>query len=374
MRMLRILLATAATTVLLSAGQVSAEQNDRNRDVTFRKPAKTVTGIITGEPASAANQVRAVQTKTTVGNTAINIAQPTVPDGVEVQSAQPIQQAAPQPQPQAPAQTRAVSKPVKAATRTESSGSDGGGVSEAKWWTDTGNPKVFSFSNCIAVYARQQAQAIPKVNLRSIVAKAIKTDCNGEFASMSNSLAERFGNAKSNKIAKELTGSTFVPAVREAVLKVRDEQRVAALEKQAPAQPAPAQPAPAAVSANALSTTSGSDALAAQSPLPVPANVQLELSKEEMFTCYRDTSDRVGVQSGAPVDVLVDQVLLDCSDNTRAFFDRLFALYPHSPDDQAKRMREAVANNYRPAIAKRIAALKTAGGTVPKQRVTSTGQ
>ena len=80
-----------------------------------------------------------------------------------------------------------------------------------------------------------------------------------------------------------------------------------------------------------------------------------------MFTCYRAQTDALGPQPGKDVDMVVDQVLLECSDHTRAFFTRLFAAHPMSPAKQAEKMREAIAQNYRPAIAERINALRASG-------------
>jgi hypothetical protein len=145
---------------------------------------------------------------------------------------------------------------------------------------------------------------------------------------------------------------------------VRKKQKQAAAAKQR-------QPEPAGQPANKL----------AAAPLPVPAQpvpiskeAELELAKQEMFSCYREAADRVAPQRNRPVDAIVDNVLLECSGNTRAFFKRLFAIYPHSPSGQADRMRAAISDNYRPAIAKRVTAIRATGVSVQKQKVTSTEQ
>jgi hypothetical protein len=98
-------------------------------------------------------------------------------------------------------------------------------TNETEWWRDTGNPKIFAFRDCISAYASNQALKTPKLNLQSVVARSIKGECDKSFFSMSRALVARFGTKKSRKIAKDLTESTFVPAVRNAVLAVREEQK-----------------------------------------------------------------------------------------------------------------------------------------------------
>lgn len=326
----------------------------------------------TGTKPTGANEIPARQTVRSVGGRTINIVQPTVEGGV--QPAQTQQQAQQPAVRSGPRQLQAAQPAVKPAKRKKRTSTRKRRkkktvrVSEAKWWRDTGNPKVFAFRDCISAYARTRAQKIPKLNLRSVVSRAIKTDCKRSFSSMSKVLAARFGGKKSRRMAKELTGSTFVPAVREAVLKVRDEQKLAAAAANPPA-PAAAEPV-----AQAAQQTTASLGPVPAPPQPISVEAELELAKEEMFSCYRDATDRTAPQSNQPVDVIVDNVLLECSGNTRAFFKRLFAVYPHSPSAQAERMRAAISNNYRPAIEKRVAAIRSAGASVQKQKITSTAQ
>jgi hypothetical protein len=164
-------------------------------------------------------------------------------------------------------------------------------------------------------------------------------------------------------MASELTGSTFVPALRSAVLEVRKEQKTAQ-RQQARTQ---------AVAAASQSTGSSQTAqppqpanapvrtAVAAPPAPQPVGPQLDvaIAKEDMFKCYRGRTDTIGAQPGRSVDEVVDQVLLECSDHTRAFFARLFSAYPVSPAKQSEKMRETIAQNYRPAIAERVEALRS---------------
>lgn len=321
----------------------------------------------TGTKPTGINEIPARQTINSVGGRTINIVQPSVPGGVAKpnQAQQQLQQRVVQPAPQNLQAAKPSSKPVKRKkTANRKRKKKVSRVSEAKWWSKTGNPKVFTFRDCISAYARNQALKTPKLNLRSVVSRSIKRECGKSFSSMSRALAARFGGKRSRKIAKELTKSTFVPAVRVAVLAVREEQKLAAAATtpQPPATP----------------VGQASEQVVAALPVPVAAplsvEAELELAKEEMFSCYRDSADRVAPQPNQSVDVAVDNVLLECSGNTRAFFKRLFAVYPHSPSAQAERMRSAISNNYRPAIAKRVTAIRSAGTSVQKQKVTSTAQ
>jgi hypothetical protein len=124
------------------------------------------------------------------------------------------------------------STPARQAGRTSPGRSRDSEVSESDWWKDTGNPKVFAFRDCISGYARAQARVRPKVNLQGILAEAIKGDCKSSFSNVSAVLAERFGSRKAKQMASELTGSTFVPALRSAVLDVRKQQKAARRQQQ----------------------------------------------------------------------------------------------------------------------------------------------
>ncbi len=321
----------------------------------------------TGTKPTGINEIPAKQTVNSVGGRTMNITQPSVPDAVArpKQVEQPVQQPVVEPAPQQLQAAQPPAKVEKTATRKRTKKASS--VSEAKWWRDEGNPKVFTFRDCTAAYARNQALKTPALNLKSVISRSIEKECDKSFTSMSQALATRFGDKKSHEMAKELTESTFVPAVREAVLGVREEQKLAAA---AATPPPPATPAGQA-----------SEPVVAAPPAPVPAQpvpigieAELELAKEEMFSCYRDAADRVAPQSNMPVDAVVDNVLLECSGNTNAFFRRLFTVYPHSPTAQGERMRSAISENYRPAIAKRVTAIRSAGTSVQKQKVTSTAQ
>jgi len=347
------------------AESIERSQNERLKTV---KPR----GIqaFTGSKPTGLSEIPARQNVRSVGGRTLNISQPSVPSGVAkpAQAQRPLQSSADLSDPQKLRTAKPPAKelkPKKTATRKRKKKVSR--VSEAKWWRKTGNPKVFSFRDCISAYARNQALKTPKLNLRSVVSRSIKRECDKSFSSMSRTLAARFGGKKSRKIAKELTESTFVPAVRKAVLGVREEQKLAAAAKTSAPQATSAGQASEQVVA-VLPTT-----VQAQ-PTPISIEAELELAKEEMFSCYRDAADRFAPQTNNPVDAAVDKVLLECSGNTRAFFRRLFAIYPHSPSAQAERMRAAISNNYRPAIAKRVTAIRSAGTSVQKQKVTSTAQ
>ena len=360
----------AIVTIACLAGASAAWADGLERSSSERVNSVKPRGIqaFTGTKPTGINEIPARQTVRSVGGRTINIAQPTVEGGVQPAVVpQQVQQPSAQSGPRQLQAAQPALKPVKRKKRTSSRKRKKriSRVSEAKWWRKTGNPKVFAFRDCISAYARTRAQKIPKLNLRSVVARSIKTECSKSFAAMSKVLAARFGGKKSRKMAKELTGSTFVPAVREAVLTVREEQKLAAA--------APLQPAATSVGQAAERTTAALAPVQAQ-PDPISVEAELELAKEEMFSCYRDAADRTAPQSNQPVDVVVDNVLLECSGNTRAFFERLFAVYPHSPSAQAERMRAAISDNYRPAIEKRVAAIRSAGASVQKQKVTSTAQ
>jgi len=367
--------AIAIVTIACLTGTSSAWAEGIERSGSDRVNTVKPRGIqaFTGTKPTGANEIPARQTVRSVGGRTINITQPTVEGGVQpVVVPQQVQQPTVQAGPRQLQAAQPALKPVKRKKRTSTRKrrKKKSRVSEARWWSKTGNPKVFAFRDCISAYARSQAQKIPKLNLQSVVSKSIKSECDKSFSSMSKVLAARFGGKKSRKVAKELTGSTFVPAVREAVLKVREEQKLAAAST-------PPEPAAAVVGQTTAGQTTATASLApvpAPQPAPIGVEAQLELAKEEMFSCYRDAADRVAPQSNQPVDAVVDNVLLECSDNTRAFFERLFAVYPHSPSAQAERMRTAISDNYRPAIEKRVSAIRSTGASVQKQKITSTAQ
>lgn len=366
--------AIAIMTIACLAGTSSAWSEGLERSGSDRVNTVKPRGIqaFTGTKPTGANEVPARQTVRSVGGRTINITQPTVEGGVQpVVVPQQVQPPAVQSGPRQLQAAQPALKPVKRKKRTSTRKrrKKRSRVSEARWWRKTGNPKVFAFRDCISAYARSQAQKIPKLNLQSVVSKSIKSECDKSFSSMSKVLATRFGGKRSRRVAKELTGSTFVPAVREAVLKVREEQKLAAAST--PPEPAAAPVTQAAGQATA--SLAPAPVLAPQ-PAPIGVEAQLELAKEEMFSCYRDAADRVAPQTNQPVDAVVDNVLLECSGNTRAFFERLFAVYPHSPSAQAERMRTAISDNYRPAIEKRVSAIRSTGASVQKQKVTSTAQ
>lgn len=362
--------AIAIMTIACLAGTSSAWADGLERSDNERVNTVKPRGIqaFTGTKPTGASEVPARQTVKSVGGRTTNITQPTIAGGAQP-APQQVQQPVVQPGPRQLQAAQPALKPVKRKKRTSSRKrkKKTSGVSEARWWRKTGNPKVFAFRDCISAYARNQAQKIPKLNLQSVVSKSIKSECDKSFSSMSKVLAARFGTKRSRKVAKELTGSTFVPAVREAVLKVRDEQKLAAATT-------PPEPATALVKQAAEQTTASLAPVLAPQPDLITVEAELELAKEEMFSCYRDAADRVAPQSNQPVEAVVDNVLLECSGNTRAFFKRLFSVYPHNPSAQAERMRTAISNNYRPAIEKRVTAIRSTGASVQKQKVTSTAQ
>jgi hypothetical protein len=216
----------------------------------------------------------------------------------------------------------------------------------------------------LSQHVTSQARVRPKVNLKGILAEAIKDECKSSFNGVSAVLAARFGNRRAKQMASELTGSTFVPALRSAVLEVRKEQKTAQ-RQQARTQAVAAAPQ----SAGSAQTTQQQPqpanapvrpaAAAPAAPQPVGPQLDVAIAKEDMFKCYRGRTDTIGAQPGRSVDEVVDQVLLECSDHTRAFFARLFSAYPVSPAKQSEKMRETIAQNYRPAIAERVEALRT---------------
>lgn len=361
-------LACAVCIVAIPATALPESLDRVNREGADVRPSKSLMSILRGEQdddgSPAYNTLPALQTPSVVGNTSINITQPQVPDSVQPQAAQR------DPEPAAPPAAASNPPPVVEAqpeprqqTRSRSASSS---VSEADWWKDTGNPAVFTFRDCLSRYSRAQALEHPKLNLKTVLANAMKGECKQQFDTVSLALAERFGSKRGRKMAEELSGSTFVPAVREAVLNVRQEQKVAAAPAQ-PAKPAVAaqppvpQPQPASTEAAAAAAPSAGNG----SPQPVGPHLELAIAKEEMFTCYRTRTDRAGPQPAKPVDAVVDQVLLECSDHTRAFFKRLFEVYPHPEAQQADKMREAIATNYRPAIASRVEQLRSGNATAP---------
>jgi hypothetical protein len=317
---------------------------------------------LTGEEPSGANELQATQSPSQVGDRTYNITQPEIavesPPGAEAGT--PVQQSQPAPE--------TVTKPkvVKRKRRTQRR------LSEAQWWKKYGNPKVFAFRECVAGRAEAQARKDGPVDVQAIIAEAVKSRCKETFADLSRAMAKRFGAKKAEKLAGELTGSTFVPAINEAVAAVRKTQPVAESgdEPQAPQQQQAAQTPPAAAAAPAEAQ-------------PITPQVRLALAKEEMFNCYREMSDRVVQRRSQGIDADVDFVLLECSGNTRAFFKHLFEVYPHPPARQSERMRRAVADDYRPAIARRITGLRqqargfepgSSPESGPKTASSSTGQ
>ncbi|MEE4236870.1 MAG: hypothetical protein V2I51_09120 [Anderseniella sp.] len=357
--------ALCVVAIPVAAWSQAAERQGQDRVNAGRsKSLMSLFGSNDGNDQPAYNTLPAQQTPSIVGDTSINIAQPQAPDAVEqpgpaTDQPAPAIAATPEPAPAIEAEPQP--------RRQTASGSSSQDQSEADWWNETGNPAVFTFRDCLSGYSRAQARQHPKLNLKSVLADAIKGECRQQFETVSVALAGRFGERRGRKMAEELSGSTFVPAVREAVLGVRQEQKVAAAPAQ-PAKPAVAAqpPAPQPQPASTGAADAASAAAAAPlpgSPQPVGPHLELAIVKEEMFTCYRVRTDRAGPQPGMPVDAVVDQVLLDCSDHTRAFFKRLFEVYPHPPAQQADKMREAIAQNYRPAIASRVEQMRTAGAS-----------
>lgn len=353
------------TVMALSAAVISLSAPAFSETVerTFKPaPSRNVMSILNGNESNgpAANQIPAQQTPSVVDGRTINITQPSVPDAVPQANApeQPVQAA---PAPQQPVQQQPVKQAEPAPAPRKSRSNQ---VSEADWWKDTGNPKVFAFRDCLSGYATSQARVRPKVNLKGVLAEAIKDECKSSFNEVSAVLAARFGNRRAKQMASELTGSTFVPALRSAVLEVRKEQKTAqrqqartqavaaAPQSGGSAQTTQQQPQPANAPVR-------SAAAAPAAPQPVGPQLDVAIAKEDMFKCYRGRTDTIGAQPGRSVDEVVDQVLLECSDHTRAFFARLFSAYPVSPAKQSEKMRETIAQNYRPAIAERVEALRT---------------
>ena len=353
-RLLRAL-ALASCMVAMSAPALTdtIERNNDHERVNTQRPKGllSIWRSDTPDGEAPANQVPAQQTQSVVGERTINITQPQVPDVVPQQATtepqpQPVEQAAPEPAPQQVRQAEPAPRKSRASK-----------VSEADWWNETGNPRVFAFRDCLSGYARAQAQQHPKLNLKSVLAQAIKGECKGSFADVSDALAARFGKKRSRSMAEELTGSTFVPALRSAVLSVREEQKIAnsGQQRQAAAAPQPS-PVPQPQPANAAPQANSSDGA---TPQPVGPQLDVAIAKEEMFTCYRARTDAIGPQPEKEIDAVVDQVLLECSDHTRAFFKRLFDVYPHPEAQKAEKMRSAIAQHYRPAIADRVKGLRT---------------
>ncbi len=377
------LLRAVALTACLAAAVAPAlsesiDRNSENPRLNTVKPKglNALFGSGSGTEGPAANELKAQQTKSVVGERTMNITQPEAPDVVP-QQPQQQQQLQEQPVQQPPFQFEQaqpapppVVEPEPAPRQAAPARPRESKTAEADWWNETGNPKVFAFRDCISGHARSEALARPKLNLKSVLADSMKGECKGQFAAVSSALADRFGSKRGRQMAEELSGSTFVPAVREAVLTVRKEQQVAARSNQ-PAQPAAqvatasqqaASPVPVP-SPEPQAQPAGAAAVAttATAPQPVGPALDVAIAKEELFTCYRAQTDALGPQPGKDVDMVVDQVLLECSDHTRAFFTRLFAAHPMSPAKQAEKMREAIAQNYRPAIAERINALRASG-------------
>lgn len=339
----------------------TAEGEERTRSRRPR-PLSTLFGS-GGSTGPAANEIDAKQTPSRVDGRTINITQPKVPDSLGgTASKKPQPRVQPEPQPTTPVlsqpqllqpgqqqQAQPVQKvktqPAKKKRRARKKPSR----NEPAWWAEVGNPKVAALRDCLSGYATEQAQARPKVNLKAVVASGRKSGCKSQSGKVYRALKARFGRKQARRVSSELVGSTYVPAVRAAVLAVREQQKnnqsAAAISQ---ASLVPAAKAPAAT------------AQPAAAPQPVGPQLNLAIAKEEMFTCYRKRTDLLGANANQGVDVLVDQVLLDCSDYTRAFFTRLFEVYPHSPAKQAEKMRTAISQNYRPAIAGRFEALRKA--------------
>jgi len=206
----------AATIISLAPVSVAlADTIDRSTHERVNTPRPQGLPALLGKEPSGVNEVPAQQKQSVVGGSTLNIKQPvaeTVPEmaapAPEVQPqqvAQPpaVQQAQPQPAP----------APVKSVNRKRA-GNKASGVSEAKWWEKDGNPKVFAFRDCISGFARTQAQSAPKVNLRNVVAKAIKSDCDGSFSDMSRVLSSRFGSENPGNLQRN---SLSQPLYRQCV-------------------------------------------------------------------------------------------------------------------------------------------------------------
>ena len=365
-----VLAAVVALFALPGDTRAESVGDEDNRRKSITQP-KGFFGSNTG-----ASRVEARQTPRSVGGKTMNITQPEVPgsSGSVIVPApraptQGIASRSPtQLQPNLVRSSPPKAKKKRYAKRKKRSN---GKMSEGTWWKKVGNDKVFAFSDCISIYAGAQARSTPKLNLQSVVALGIEGECSSQFQHMSETLKDRFGAKRAATIAKELTGSTFVPAVREAVLAVRKQQKAAT---SVTAQTTPAVPMLQPDPAPQVAT-----------PVAVPeqagqGEAELERAKQAMFACYRATADRVAPQRASqPADQVVDVVLIECSQLTRAFFARLFKLHPQPKAQQTDRMREAIAGSYRPAITKRIEAIRQAATALPGssnavQKVTSSEQ
>lgn len=194
---------------------------------------------------------------------------------------------------------------------------------EEQWWETVGNPAVFAFSNCVAGHAEAETRRDSRASYPEMVTQAMNGPCKSEFDAMAHLMLARHGEDGFRKIAKELIGTTFLPAVREAV------QRVQAGAEQTEADKA-------------------------------RLENEMRAAKEAMLGCFVGEADRLAAISGVAADRLADAVIASCRPKADLFFTKLDELYPDAagPADKASAI---IASSYRPAIVTRINSLRAAG-------------
>ena len=331
---------SALLAVALAASAAYADSPERG----IGRPAGGGAGLLRMlVPQGAGEQPEAQAQPSQVDDKTINVSQPDADVAAEApEEAKPVrkQRRKARKADDKPARAEASSRKRPAATANARPAKAEKRLGDAEWWEKKGNPVVFAFRDCIAADAAEKV-AKNASDLRALVAGSMQGRCREDFDNMSDVLTARLGKQRFAEIAVELTNSTFVPAVRQAVAEAKGSLPAPAAApgvapQAAPVVEAAAQPAPAQASA-----ADGEDAV-------------MKRAKDQMFDCYRASADHQARASHDPLDQATDNVLIECGPLTNAFFDRLFELYPLSPQARAERIRSAIDGSYRPAIAQRI--------------------
>lgn len=259
----------------------------------------------------------------------------------------------PQPQPEASeakpakaAQTKFKRRKKKTARRKPSPEPSQKKVAdaEAQWWEKTGNPVVFTFSECVGKYATSETRTGSKSSYPEFVTAAMNGPCKGQFDTMAQVLLERHGETGFRKIAKELITTTFIPAVKLAA-----EQAQAELdEKQAEVEEA--------------QLIEGQAAAQQDQQTKLAMEAELRQAKEAMLDCFAGESDRLASTSSLAAERLVGPVIDSCRGKSDAFFMKLHALYPDAAAGLSGKTDAVLDGSYRPAIVTRINSMRA--GTI----------
>ena len=199
---------------------------------------------------------------------------------------------------------------------------------EASWWENVGNPAVFSFRDCSSRYATQQVANDGEVTAVDLITTAMKTTCQTEFKKMASAMIGFLGEKKSNAMLAELAKTTFLPAVKAAVIDEKQKQ----IARKASAQTASTQ--------------------------KHTSEKNLQTAKTAMFQCFAEKSDLLSAAKSTQPNTIADSVLIGCQNRADAFFDLLFENSKASSEVKSQQKSIALNETYRVAIIKRVLATR----------------